>query len=57
MGDHTVHVEVSMSSRFLDKLNGHLIRVAEKNRSAWMRKACLKLMREEQEDLRVEAEG
>lgn len=46
-----------MSSRFLDKLNGHLIRVAEKNRSAWMRKACLKLMREEQEDLRVEAEG
>jgi len=28
--------------------------VAEKNRSAWVRRACLKLMREEQEDLREE---
>lgn len=51
-GDHTVRVEVSMSSRFLGKINKHLEMVAEFNRSAWIRRACLKLIREEQEDLR-----
>ncbi len=57
LADHTVGVEISMSSRFLQKINAHLVEVAEKNRSAWIRKACLKLMREEQADLRVEAES
>ena len=55
--DHVVRVEVSMSWRFLQKVNAHLERVAEKNRSAWVRQACLKLMREEQQDLSEEAEG
>jgi len=55
--DHVVRVEVSMSWRFLQKVNAHLVRVAEKNRSAWVRQACLKLMREEQQDLSGEAEG
>jgi len=55
--DHVVRVEVSMSYRFLQKVNAHLVRVAEKNRSAWVRQACLKLMREEQQDLSGEAEG
>jgi len=55
--DHVVRVEVSMSYRFLQKVNAHLVRVAEKNRSAWVRQACLKLMREEQQDLNLEDEG
>ena len=46
-----------MSYRFLQKINAHLERVAEKNRSAWVRQACLKLMREEQQDLNLEDEG
>lgn len=56
IADHTVRVEVSMSWRFLQKIDAHLAEVAEKNRSAWIRKACLKLMREEQADLRIEEE-
>ncbi len=52
--DHTVGVEISMSWRFLQKIDAHLVEVAEKNRSAWIRRACLKLMREEQADIRVE---
>jgi len=55
--DHVIRVEVSMSRRFLQKVNAHLVRVAENNRSAWVRQACLKLMREEQQDLSEEAEG
>ncbi len=54
LADHTVGVEISMSWRFLQKIDAHLDAVAEKNRSAWIRRACLKLMREEQADLRVE---
>ena len=54
IADHTVRVEVSMSWRFLQKIDAHLVVVAEKNRSAWVRRACLKLMREEQADLRLE---
>jgi len=46
-----------MSYRFLKKVDAHLERVSEKNRSAWVRQACLKLMREEQQDLNEEAEG
>jgi len=57
LADHTVRVEVSMSWRFLKKIDAHLEQVYEKNRSAWFRRACLKLMREEQNDLDTEAGG
>lgn len=57
IADHTVRVEVSMSWRFLKKIDAHLVEVYEKNRSAWVRRACLKLMREEQQDLSEESEG
>lgn len=55
-GDHTVHVEISMSSRFLGKLDAHREKIHEKNRSAWVRRACLLLMNEERDDLRDEEE-
>jgi len=54
IGDHTVHVEISMSSRFLGKLDAHRERIHETNRSAWVRRACLHLMNEERDDLREE---
>lgn len=50
----TVAVMVSMSNRFLKKIDAHLVKVAEGNRSAWVRHACLNLMREEQADIRAE---
>ena len=56
ISDHTVDVMISMSNRFLQKIDAHLVVVAEKNRSAWVRRACLKLMREEQADIRDEDE-
>ena len=55
--DHIVRVEISMSHRFFKKIEVHRLQVAENNRSAWIRRAMLKLMREEQEDLRAEVEG
>jgi len=57
LADVVVRVEVSMSWRFKKKIDAHLERVAERNRSAWVRQACLKLMREEQQDLGEEDEG
>ena len=54
--DHTVDVVITMSNRFLQKIDAHLVEVAEKNRSAWIRRAALKLMREEQADIREEEE-
>ena len=55
--DHIVRVEISMSHRFFKKIEVHRLQVAESNRSAWIRRAMLKLMREEQEDLRAEEEN
>ena len=55
--DVVVRVEVSMSWRFLKKIDAHRERLAEKNRSAWVRQACLKLMREEQQDLGEDDDG
>ncbi len=52
--DHPVEIIVSMRWRFLQKINAHLVVVSEGNRSAWLRRAALKLMREEQADIRVE---
>ena len=44
---HTVEVQISMTSRLLDKWNEHLEKLGVTNRSGWTRTAILGQMRAE----------
>lgn len=49
---NTVDVSVSMSPKLLLRINRHLERLGEKNRSGWIRAAIISKMNEEIEALR-----
>ena len=49
---NTVDVAVSMSPKLLLRINRHLERLGEKNRSGWIRAAIISKMNEEAEALR-----
>lgn len=49
---NTVDVAVSMSPDFLKRLNKHLEKLGEKNRSGWVRAAIISKMTREIEALR-----
>lgn len=49
---NTVDVTVSMHPKFLNKLNDHLFKLGEKNRSGWIRAAIISKMNMEIEAMR-----
>ena len=51
-----VDVYVRMAQRMLDELNEHLEKIGEDNRSAWIRTAIRKKLREEKRELAEEKE-
>ena len=56
MEDHTVDVMISMRNTLLQRLDKHLKRLGEGNRSAWIRRSALNLMRAEQNDIDLDGE-
>ena len=49
---NTVDVAVSMNPKLLERLNAHLEKLGEKNRSGWIRGAIVSKMGQEAEALR-----
>lgn len=49
---NTVDVAVSMSPRLLKRLNGHLEKLGERNRSGWVRAAIITKMNAEIQAMR-----
>lgn len=49
---NTVDVAVSMHPRFLERLNKHLLKLGERNRSGWIRAAIILKMNGEIEGMR-----
>ena len=49
---NTVDVAVSMNPRLLERLNAHLEKLGERNRSGWIRGAIVSKMGQEIEALR-----
>ena len=52
LNPNTVDVAVSMHPKLLDRINAHLEKLGEKNRSGWIRSAIISKMSEEIEGLR-----
>ena len=49
---NTVDLAVSMTPKLLDRINEHLERLGERNRSGWIRAAIISKMSQEIEALR-----
>lgn len=55
--DHTVDVMVSMRHSFLKRLDNHLEKLGEGNRSAYIRRATLNQIRRDRGDLTTDEEA
>ena len=52
-GDHSVDVMVTMRTRLLERLDTHLRKVGESNRSAWVRRAIMNQITREHLDMEL----